>query len=178
VTTQVAFLRGINLGSRRRVSMAELRGLLAGHGHDNVRTHLQSGNVVLESKLPPARLGRALEEQIAAGLGMDVQVIVRTRAELAKVVERDPLGDVATDPARYLVSFLSAKPKPSVVREFAAVEVAPERFVVSGREIYAWHPGGIQGSQLAKLLSEQRLGVAVTARNWNTVAKLLALASE
>ena len=91
---------------------------------------------------------------------------------------RNPLGDVATDPKRYQVSFLSAQPDPRAVREIAAVDVAPEEFVVSGREVFAWHPNGIQRSPLAKLLSERRLGVAATARNWSTVTKLLALADE
>ena len=85
---------------------------------------------------------------------------------------------MADDPSRYLVSFLSAEPDPARVREAEAVDVGPERFVVSGREIYAWHPDGVHASKLAKVLSERRLGVTATARNWNTVTKLLALADE
>lgn len=178
MTRQVALLRGINLASRRRVDMAALRDLLTGLAYDDVRTYLQSGNVVLTSGAKGARLERRLEREIAANLGLETQVFVRTRDELADVIERDPLGDVADNPSRYLVSFLSAKPAAKVARELAAVDVAPEQFVISGREIYAWHPGGLQRSHLSKLLSEQRLGVAATARNWNTVTKLLALADE
>ena len=158
--------------------MAALRDLLTGLGYGDVRTYLQSGNVVLSSRISASRLERELEEQLASRFDMDVQVLVRTRDELADVVERDPLGKVADNPARYLVSFLSAEPKAEVVRELATVDVAPEQFVVSGRELYAWHPSGIQRSPLAKLLSERRLGVSATARNWNTVTKLLALADE
>ncbi len=178
MTRQIALLRGINVGSHRRVGMAELRDLLTNLGYRDVRTYLQSGNVVLTSRAKPERLERELEQQIADGLGVDPQVLVRTRAELADVIARDPLGDVADNPSRYLVSFLSAEPDPGLVRELAAVDVAPARFVVSGRELYAWHPDGLQRSQLAKLLSDQRLGVTATARNWNTVTKLLALADE
>lgn len=105
-------------------------------------------------------------------------MLVRTRDELAAVVERDPLGDVADDPKRYQVSFLSARPARAVERELAAADLAPERVVVSGREIYAWHPGGLQRSRLAALLTDRRLGVAATARNWNTVTALLALAED
>jgi uncharacterized protein (DUF1697 family) len=158
--------------------MAELRDLLGGAGYRDVRTHLQSGNVVLTSGFAPTRLQRELERQIAAKLGIEVQVLVRTRDELADVIERDPLGKVADNPSRYLVSFLSAELDPRLVRELATVDVAPEQVVVSGREIYTWHPDGIQRSPLAKLLSEQRLGVTPTARNWNTVTKLLDLADE
>jgi uncharacterized protein (DUF1697 family) len=166
---QIALLRGINLASRNRVAMGELRELLTGRGYGDVRTLLQSGNVVLTSDL-------ALERQIADGLGVAPAVVVRTREELADVVERDPLGSFATDPRRYQVSFLSGEPDPAAVREIEAVDVSPERFAVSGREIYAWHPEGIQRSPLVKLLSEERLGVTATARNWNTVTKLRALA--
>jgi uncharacterized protein (DUF1697 family) len=158
--------------------MPALRELLEGHGYDDVRTYLQSGNVVLRSTSPPARLAAELERQIAAGLGVETQVFVRTRAELAKVVERDPLGDVADDPKRYQVSFLAAKPAAKVVRALAAEDVEPERVVVIGRELYAWHPGGVGRSPLAKLITEMRLGVAATARNWTTVTALLALADE
>jgi uncharacterized protein (DUF1697 family) len=174
---QIVLLRGINLGSRRRVAMGELRELLGGLGHGDVRTHLQSGNVVLTSKLAPATLERELEREIAASLGVDVEVMVRTRDELARVIARNPLGDVASDPSRYLVSFLSAKPDPKVVRELAKLDVEPERFVISGRELYSWHPDGVHRSKLGKRL-ERRLGVSATARNWNTVTKLLALADE
>jgi uncharacterized protein (DUF1697 family) len=76
------------------------------------------------------------------------------------------------------VSFLSAALEPAVARELAKADVAPEQVVVGGREIYAWHPGGLQRSALAKLLTDRRLGVTVTARNWSTVTKLLALADE
>ncbi len=173
----VVLLRGINLGSRRRVGMADLRELLEGHGYEDVRTHLQSGNVVLSSPLAGARLERALERQLAGGLGFEVEVLVRSRKQLADVVARDPLGKVAKNPSRYLVTFLRSKPPAKTVRELAAEDVAPEQFAIEGREVYAWHPAGVQRSKLNKLLA-QRLDVTSTARNWNTVTRLLALADE
>lgn len=173
---QIVLLRGINVGGHRRVAMAGLRELLTSLGYVDVQTHLQSGNVVLRSGIRPERLARRLEQELAAGLGLEIRIVVRTRDELADVIDRNPLGAVATDPSRHLVSFLSAAPDPNVVRELDGVDVAPEQFAVSGREIYAWHPHGINKSRLAKVLSEERLGVTATARNWNTVTKLLALA--
>jgi uncharacterized protein (DUF1697 family) len=155
--------------------MADLRKLLEGAGYEDVRTHLQSGNVVLSSTLSPRKLEAQLERQLAKGLGFDVQVLVRTRAELAEVVALDPLGKVVTNPSRYLVSFLS-KPLPArVARELEAAEIAPARLVSEGRELYAWYPDGVQRAPLAKLLDDKRLGVVSTARNWNTVTKLLEL---
>jgi uncharacterized protein (DUF1697 family) len=175
---QIALLRSINLGSNRRVAMGRLRELLAGLGYEDVRTYLQSGNVVLTSRASPERLQRQLEQQIAKELGLETRVLVRTRDELADVIARDLLAGVADNPKRYQVSFLSSEPDAEIVRELGQIDVAPERFVVSGREIYTWHPDGIQRSKLNTVLSDKRLGVTATARNWNTVTKLLALADE
>ena len=158
--------------------MEALRELLADVGYEDVRTHLQSGNVVLTSSVSAKRLETELEKHLAAKLGLDIQVLVRTRAQLADVIKRNPLGKVADNPSRYMVSFLSAKPSAKVVRELSKVDVAPEQFVVSAREIYAWYPNGFQRAKLGNVLSEQRLGVAATARNWNTVTKLLELADD
>lgn len=175
---RIVLLRGINLAGRRRVRMADLRELLAGHGYEDVRTHLQSGNVVLTSSVAADRLETKLERELEAGLGFEVEVILRTRAELARVVERNPLAAVAKDPSRYLVTFLRAKPAAKLVRELRALDVAPEQIAVSDREVYSWHPGGFQGSPLAKLLSKTGVSGAGTNRNWRTVTKLLELADE
>jgi len=158
--------------------MADLREALEQAGYGDVCTHLQSGNVVLTSRMSAKRLESELEKQLADEFGLEIQVLVRTRDQLADVIKRNPLGKVADNPSRHMVSFLSAKPAAKVVRELAKEDVAPEQFVVSGREIYAWHPDGLQRSKLAKLLSEKRLGVTATARNWNTVTKLLELADD
>ena len=176
MATQIALLRGVNLGSSRRVSMAALRELLTGHGYSDVQTYVQSGNVVLNSAVRSARLERNLERQLADGLGFDVDVFVRTRTQLAAVLERNPLAAVAKDPKRYLVTFLRAKPTRKVALRLAALELAPEVLAIEGREVYSWHPGGVGRSELAKHLTERSLGVTATARNWNTLEKLLALA--
>ena len=175
---RIVLLRGINLAGRRRVGMAALRELLEGHGYEDVRTHLQSGNVVLTSSVPADRLAKKLERELEDGLGFEVEVMVRTRAELARVVARNPLAEVAKDPSRYLVTFLRAKPAAKVVHELRALDVAPEQLAVSGREVYSWNPRGFQGSPLAKILSKTGVSGAGTNRNWRTVTKLLELADE
>ena len=174
----VVLLRGVNLGPSRRLAMADLRALLAELGYDDALTHLQSGNAVLSTRKTPAALKRELEAQLAAELGLETEVFVRTRAELADVVARNPLANVVDNPSRYLVNFLARKANAEAKGKLAAVDVAPERFAVSGREIYSWHPNGIHGSKLASLLGERRLGISATARNWNTVTKLLELADQ
>ena len=174
--TLIVLLRGINIGSRNRIAMPALREALADAGFDDVRTYLQSGNVVLSSRTAPATVARKCEAAIADGFGLDVDVVVRTRDELAKVVRRNPLGDVATDPKRYQVSFLAAAVDREVVRKLEALAVGDERLVASGRELYAWHPRGVARSKLWAALAGRGLGVTATARNWTTVTKLLELA--
>jgi uncharacterized protein (DUF1697 family) len=175
---QIVLLRGINVGAHKRIAMPELRELLTSAGFEDVRTYVQSGNVVLSSDLSPERLARACERQIADRFGLDVEVVARTRDELAAVVRRNPLRKVAVDPKRYQVSFLSAELDPETVAELTALAVTPEKLVASGRELYCWHPDGVARSKLWTRLAGKGLGVTATARNWTTVTKLLTIADE
>jgi uncharacterized protein (DUF1697 family) len=174
----IVLLRGINLGPRNRISMPELRGLLDDAGFEDVQTYLQSGNVVLAGKGRPNEVARECERRIASRFKLEIAVVVRTRSELAKVVARNPLAKVVDDPKRYQVTFLAAKLPRATEREVAAAAAPPEQVVVSGREIYAWHPDGVRRSKLAALLARRDLGVPATARNWSTVTKLLELAED
>ena len=176
MTTWIALLRGINLGSHNRVSMPDLRAALADAGYEEVRTYVQSGNVVLDGDASAAELERDLQALIADRCGVDTPVLVRSAEELAGVVERNPFAEIADDPKRHQVSFLSAPPADDVVRGLLDADLAPERVVVDGREIHAWHPAGIQRSPLANRLTDKRLGVTATARNWRTVTALHELA--
>jgi uncharacterized protein (DUF1697 family) len=173
---QIVLLRGVNLGSRNRIAMPRLRGALEAAGFADVATYVQSGNVVLTSRKKPERLAAECTRLIATELGLDVAVVVRTRDELAAVVERNPLGDVADNPKRYQVSFLAEEPSPELVAKLAAAAIESERFVAIGRELYGWHPGGVARSKLWGRLAGRDLGITATARNWTTVTALLALA--
>ena len=174
----IVLLRGINLGARNRVAMGELREALEDAGFKDVRTHLQSGNVVLESPAKPESVARKCERVIRERFGLEIAVVGRTRADLARVVKRNPLGKVAKDPKRYQVSFLAAKLAANVVRELEAAAAESEQVVVIGREVYAWHPETIARSRLWTMLAGKGLGVTATSRNWTTVEALLALAEE
>ena len=175
---QIVLLRGINLGPRNRIAMPALRELLTGAGFEDVRTYVQSGNVVLETRRKPAGVAKACEELIAAELGLDIGVVVRTRDELAEVVRRNPLGDVADNPKRYQVSFLDGEPDPKAIEKLSATAAGGERVEAIGREIYAWHPDGIARSKMWAALAGKGLGVKATARNWTTVTALLEMAEE
>jgi uncharacterized protein (DUF1697 family) len=157
--------------------MPALREALGAAGFGDVRTHLQSGNVVLSSRKGADRVARECEREIEDGFGLRIDVVVRTRAELAKVVGRNPLGTVAEDPKRHQVTFLAARLPRAVVRELEAAVVAPERLAVVGREVYAWHPEGVARSKLWALLASRKLGVVATSRNWATVEAVLEVAS-
>jgi len=174
---QIVLLRGVNVGGRNKLAMPALRVALETAGMDDVITYVQSGNVVLDSAAKPDPLARACEGVIAAEFGLEVDVVVRTRAELSAVVERDPLGDVAEHEKLYQVTFCAQEPAEDALAEIAERAVEGERIVAHGREIYAWFPHGVGRSKLAAKLSQQDLGVVATARNWTTVNKLLALAS-
>jgi uncharacterized protein (DUF1697 family) len=157
--------------------MAKLRKALEEAGFAEVRTHLQSGNVVLESKAKPEQTARKCERVIEDEFGLTIDVVVRTPAELGRVVKRNPLGKVAKDPKRYQVSFLAEPLTATAKRKLEDALQEPEELVFSGREIYAWHPNGVARSKLWAALAGQGLGVTATARNWTTVTKLLELAS-
>jgi uncharacterized protein (DUF1697 family) len=178
VARLVALLRGINLGRHKRIGMADLRATLQGLGYDDVRTLLQSGNAVLTAPGEPDAVARAIESAIAERFGMDVGVVVRTAEEMADVVAANPLGALATGGSKQHVIFLSAEPDAAALE--AIGDPAPEAFAARGREIHVWCPDGLQGSALMKALSRPAIapGAIATARNWNTVTKLAALAGE
>jgi uncharacterized protein (DUF1697 family) len=172
----ILLLRGINVGPHKRVAMPELRALLGDAGFEGVRTYVQSGNVVLSGGGPAPEVAARVEALIEDRFGFSVDVIARTGDELAEVVARNPLADVAVDPKRYQVSFLDAEPDPAVLERIAALCAEPERLVAIGRELYAWHPDGIGRSKLWAKLGGNGLGVRATARNWRTVTTLLEMA--
>lgn len=174
----VALLRGINVGGHRKVPMARLREVLEAAGFEDVRTYVQSGNVALTAppKRSAASVGRGIEAAIEQAFGFDVTVVIRTRDEIAELIEADPLGDVATDPTYRIVVFLAAELDPRRLADVEPEQFAPEAFALRDREIVMWAPNGQRDSRLVKALSEQRTGVAGTARNWRTVEKLLELA--
>lgn len=173
--TLVLLLRGINLGSQRRVGMGALRELLEERGHASVRTHLQSGNLLLDTRQTPDAVALDTEAAISERFGMHVDVIARGRDELAAVVAGDPFGAMAADPARHIVVFLSTDPDATALRPLAATDFAPEAMRAVGREVHAWCPGGVNASPVVTAITRARLAPTTTARNWTTVCRLVAL---
>lgn len=179
MTRCVAFLRGVNVGGRNKVPMAELRALMTELGHEDVRTHLQSGNAVFTSaETDTERLARDLERAIADRFGFPVRCTVRSADELRAVVERCPFDPGEHDPAKLTVTFLTEPPRGPAWEKPDPDAHAPETFRLGEREIYAYSPGGLGRSKLMPVLSRLGEDLGATTRNWNTVTKLLALAEE
>lgn len=168
----VILLRGINVGAHKRMKMAELRELLQDAGFTDVRTLLQSGNVVAKSTLDERAATTAVERAIKERLGFDVDVVVRTGEELEAIVAADPFGEEATDPKRYVVLFLTREADEGALQAIREKDFSPEEFRGEGRELYVWCPDGLQKSPLNVALAHRRVAPVVTARNWSTVLKL------
>ena len=174
-TRFVVLLRAINLAKARRVAMPRLREILTDRGYGEVITHLNSGNVLLDSPLAEAELAEDVSVAIEQEFGFAVPVVVRTASELAAVVTHDPFEGTATDLSRYSVTFLPETPAADLVAALPPVE-GPGEYLMHGRELYLWLPDGIRDSPMALWKWDRLLGVAGTNRNWNTVRRLAELA--
>ena len=163
----VALIRGINVGGSRRVKMPDLRAALEDAGYEDVRTYVQSGNVVLRSSRSAARVAA----DVAAATGLEVDVMVRTAEHLAQIVEGNPYPQVQDGKTLHVAFLEGGRP------ELPDGDFAPEECTLAHGELYVWLPDGMRDSRLAKALSERRLGVRATWRNWNTVLALHELAS-
>jgi uncharacterized protein (DUF1697 family) len=173
---QVALLRGINVGRAKRVAMADLRALVAELGYADVRTLLNSGNVVYAAPgVAPDDAAARIEAAIRARLGITSRVTVLTAADVAAAVAGNPLGEVADNPSRLFVAVLRDPADRAGLEPLAERDWGREVLALGERVAYLWCPDGSMGSQLPEAVG-RALGDAVTTRNWATLTKLHALA--
>jgi uncharacterized protein (DUF1697 family) len=177
VTTYLALLRGVNVGGRGSVRMADLRRLFVALGHADVQSYLQSGNLVFRSPLEALRLGGEIERCITQELGLKVTVLLRTADDLARIVADNPLLDRTADPTRLHLTFLAAAPEPARVARLEKPGDDPDEFALAGRELYLYCPNGYGRTRLNNAYFERRLGVPATTRSWKTVVALRDLSS-
>lgn len=174
----VALLRGINVGKHNRIAMADLRELVERVGYTDVRTHLNSGNVVFSGPSGEnRRIAAEIEDAIRKELGMDVPVVVRSANEIREIVKNNPFQDHAADHKTLHVSFLSATPDPEAVKALATIERGDDDYRVIGDNVYLHYPNKLTGAVFMPDGLDKALNVTATSRNWRTVTKLAAMAS-
>jgi uncharacterized protein (DUF1697 family) len=173
----IALLRGINVGGHKQVAMADLRDLLAELGFVDVRTLLQSGNLVFRGGARAgAQLERLLETEGEERLGVHTDFFVRTAEEWERIVAHNPFRKEAErDPGHLAVMFFKDAPDVTAVKALQAAITGPEVVRAEGSHAYITYPNGVGRSRLTNTLIEKKLGTRCTGRNWNTVLKIAAL---
>lgn len=177
MTTHIALLRAINLGAHNAVPTADLRDLLTRLGFGDVRSLLQTGNLVFQSDgSAGAQLERLLEAEAKKRLRLETDFFVRSGQEWRAVIKRNPFPrEAVRDPAHLLVMFLKDAPDAKTVKALQAAITGSEVVRAVGKQLYAVYPDGIGRSRLTNAVIEKKLGTRGTGRNWNTILKLGAL---
>jgi uncharacterized protein (DUF1697 family) len=171
----VALLRGINVGKAKRIAMADLRAVVEGLGFTDVRTLLNSGNVILTAPgVAPSEVASRIQAAVEERLGVSSRVRVVTGEDLDAIVAENPLGEVATNHSRLFVTILFSPDDVKRLGDVAARDWSPEALAVGSRATYAWLPDGSIDSAVMAALGKV-LGDGVTTRNWSTIQKLHAL---
>lgn len=178
MTTYISMIRGINVGGKR-IKMTDLRDLYGSMGFEPVKTYIQSGNVIFKSNIDdPDYLAEQIQQKIFQTFNYQVEVIIRTKEELEKVIESSPYAEKETE---YLhVTFLSDTPSETAVQTIHPENIrgikSSEKFIVQSREIYLYLPHGYGRTKLNNNFFEKKLRLNATTRNWKTLNKLLEIA--
>jgi uncharacterized protein (DUF1697 family) len=167
----IAMLRGINVGGHKKIKMEQLRASLEAMGLEQVKTYIQSGNVVFKTgRGSAAALSKKIEAAILRDFGHSVSVIARTADELDRTIAANPfLKEPNVDPEKLHVMFLSEEPALSALEKLQSLTMAPDQFRSLGRELHFYLPNGVAESVLMKKPVDRILAVATTTRNWRTV---------
>jgi uncharacterized protein (DUF1697 family) len=170
-------LRGVNVGGKNKLPSAVLKAACENAGFENVRTYLQSGNVVFTAAAEPDAVLRRLQPALTKASGLTVALILRTGSDFRKLVAKHPF-DADSNGSRVAVAFLDGKLPPTVEPRLRALVAEGERLNIGPREIFAYFSNGMGRSKLGNALHDKTLGVPCTVRNWNTVTALAKLADE
>ena len=176
----ISMLRGVNVGGHNKVNMAELSALYQSLGFDTPRTYVQSGNVIFcTSEKNAASISKKIQDGIERTFGFRPAVVLRTAPELKKAIDANPFaGRRDIVPGKLLVTFLAGDPGPDGLVRLATFKSHPEELHLKGRELYIYFPNGAGRSKLPWSSVEKLVGVTGTARNWNSVSKMLKIALE
>ena len=177
VARYVSLLRGINVGGSRIVKMAELRELHRALGHEDVQSYVQSGNVVFSTETGDVgALAVAIHDAIFERFGYDdVDVVLRTRAELAEAAAGNPFLARGCEPTSLHLMLLAHPIEPSRLADLDGTPFLPDEFALAQQQIYLHLPNGVGRTKIFRLLSERALGTRATVRNWRTVSAILGM---
>ena len=172
--TFISLFRGINVGGHHKIKMTELKKLYEALGLKDVRTYIQSGNVVFTSDAPDiTQVQQQLEESVAQTFGFHVEIITRTADELQDIIAKNPFqGQQNKESPRILVMFLATIPDNTAQENLLKTYGGPEEIIFSGKEVFLYYTDGIGRSKLSNNFLEKKLKTAGTARNWNTILQL------
>ena len=179
--TFISILRGINVSGQKKILMADLKKLYESLKFSEVKTYIQSGNVVFESdsKISDIQLARKIEKAISTKYKFEVPVIIRTKEELEKILSQNSFTkEKSIDLKKLHVTLLSETPDREKMEQIKEVDFSPDQFIIKGKEIYLHIPNSYGETKLSNKFFENKLKVSATTRNWNTVNKLLELASQ
>jgi uncharacterized protein (DUF1697 family) len=179
--TYISILRGINVGGSKKIRMSALETLFARLGFNDVTTYIQSGNVVFSTTLksPAQDIAEIIEKGILDELHFEVPVIIRSVTEMEAIVEENPfIKEYGIEEERLHVTFLSGTPGPLLATAIQTADFPPDRFTLSGKEVYLYCPAGYGRTKLNNTFFERKLKITATTRNWNTVRKLIEIANK
>lgn len=170
----VAMLRGINVSGQKIIKMESLRTAFEDLGFAQVRTYVQSGNVIFETDEPPVGLAAKIERKILDEFGFEVPVLTKSSKELKEIVKRNPfVSDPAIDQSKLHVTFLSDDPPRKALELLQPLAGDAERVRLADRAVYLYCPNGYGNSKLTNTAIEKKLSCRATTRNWATTNKLL-----
>ena len=175
--THISFLRGINVGGHKKIKMAELKTVYTSLGFQNVRTLLQTGNVIFDSEKADTR---SLSEQIRAAIEqhfeLDTEVIMRSPDQMQAILQDHPFSKAQLDePGKISIVFLAQTPSEQAYEQLIQAHSGPETIHPHGEELYIFYENGKGRSKLTNNFIENKLKVAGTSRNWNTVNKIIGI---
>lgn len=171
----IALLRGINVGGKNKIKMAELRERLESVALRNVATYIQSGNIIFDSTAASASLEKKITKLIKSDFGYDVPVLVFPRKRLQKIVKENPFAKKQIE--HVAVTLLSKKPDKQLITAIEDLNFGIDKFQIAGDNIFLHCPNGFARTKLTNNFFEQKLNTTATTRNWKTVNKLLELSS-
>ena len=177
MVTYVSLLRGINVGRQKRIKMEALVDLYKSLGFKNIKTYLQSGNVIFNAAENIKKLPNMIGEKIEKVFSFPVAVLLRMPIELQYIVNNNPfLEEKGFEPDKLYITFLSKAPTDSTLSQIKEIHEEWDKFVIIHKEIYIYCPNGYGITKFSNDFFERKLGVTATTRNWKTVNILFEIA--